>query len=67
MQRKIQPPLRTKLGEEYWLLLEKTARRVENWPEWKTGKSATRKIEQTNQVVDKTEASKIVIVPVRKK
>jgi len=26
-----------KKGPDYWRLLEKTARLVESWPEWKTG------------------------------
>jgi hypothetical protein len=32
--------LKVKNGAEYWTLLEKTARRVESWPEWKTGEPA---------------------------
>jgi len=33
-------PLRVKSGPEYWKLMERTARRVESWPEWKTGEPA---------------------------
>ena len=30
-------PIQVKNGREFWALLEKTARQVESWPEWKTG------------------------------
>lgn len=30
--------LKTKMGEEYWKMLEETAKRVDTWPEWKKGK-----------------------------
>lgn len=32
--------LQVKTGAEYWKLVEKTARRVASWPEWKTGEPA---------------------------
>ena len=40
--------LRVKNGAEYWKLVETTARRVESWPEWKTGEPAIVSQQETN-------------------
>ena len=41
--------LRVKTGAEYWRLVEKTARRVASWPEWKTGEPAIVPPPETNE------------------